>query len=225
MPDNNGRVGMLGISYPGWLTVVAMLDPHPALKAASPQASPADMFLGDDFHHNGAFRLSYGFEYVAMMETDKTNTSFKFDRYDTFEWYLKLGALSNVNRKHFKGKMPTWNDFVAHPNYDDFWKKQSLEPRLTRVTVPTLHVAGWYDQEDFYGPLKIYELLEKHDTKDQNFLVVGPWNHGGWAGAGRQARQGAVRQRHRQALPREGAGAVLRPLPQGQGRRADRPRP
>lgn len=183
--NNNGRVGMLGISYPGWLTVMALTDPHPALKAASPQASPADMFIGDDFHHNGAFRLSYGFEYVAMMETDKTNASFKFDRYDTYEWYLKLGALSNVNPKYFKGKMPTWNDFVEHPNYDAFWKKQASAPYLNKVSVPTLHVAGWFDQEDFYGPLKTYELLEKHDKSDQNFLVVGPWNHGGWqAGAG-----------------------------------------
>lgn len=181
VPDNNGKVGILGISYPGWLTVMATLDPHPALKAVSPQASPADQFLGDDFHHNGAFRLSYGFEYVAMMETDKTNASFKFDRHDTYEWYLKLGALSNVNPRYFKGKMPTWNDFVKHPNYDAFWQKQAFAPYLTKVTVPMLNVAGWFDQEDFYGALKIYELLEKHDTKNQNFLVVGPWNHGGWA--------------------------------------------
>src|SRR5215831_14165530 len=184
-PNHNGRVGMAGTSYGAWLTVMGMLDPHPALKAAVQQASPADMFIGDDFHHNGAFRLSYGFEYVAMMETDKSNFSFAFDRYDTFEWYLKLGALSNVNAKYFKGKMPTWNDFVAHPNYDDFWKKQASAPYLKRVTVPTLHVAGLFDQEDFYGPLKTYELLERHDKDDQNFLVVGPWNHGGWqAGPG-----------------------------------------
>ncbi len=181
VPDNNGKVGMLGISYPGWLTQMAALDPHPALKAVSPQAAPADQFLGDDFHHNGAFRLSYGFEYVAMMETDKLNTMFKFDRHDTYEWYLKLGALSNVNPKYFKGKMPTWNDFVKHPNYDDFWQKQAFAPYLNKVTVPSLHVAGWFDQEDFYGALKIYELLEKHDKNNQNFLVVGPWNHGGWA--------------------------------------------
>jgi putative CocE/NonD family hydrolase len=180
-PNNNGRVGMLGVSYDGWLTAVAMLDPHPALKAVSPQASPADMFLGDDFHHHGAFRLSYGFEYVAMMETDKTNNNFRFDRKDTFDWYLKMGALSNVKAKHFGDKLPTWNDFVAHPNYDDFWKKQSLEPRLTKVTVPTLNVVGWFDQEDFRGPLKIYEHLEKQDGKGNNFLVVGPWNHGGWS--------------------------------------------
>jgi len=182
VPDHNARVGVLGISYPGWLTVMAMLDPHPALKAVSPQASPADQFLGDDFHHNGAFRLSYGFEYVAMMETSNVNTNFKFDRYDTFEWYLRLGALSHVNPRYFKSKMPTWNDFVAHPNYDSFWQQQAFAPYLNRVTVPTLNVAGWFDQEDFYGPLKVYELLEKHDAKNQNFLVVGPWNHGGWAG-------------------------------------------
>jgi putative CocE/NonD family hydrolase len=182
VPKNNGRVGMLGISYGGWLTTMAMLDPHPALKAVSPQASPADQFLGDDFHHNGAFRLSYGFEYVALMETSKDNTDFKFDRYDTFEWYLRLGALSNVNAKHFHGKMPTWNDFIAHPNYDQFWKKQAFAPYLNKVTVPTLNVAGWSDQEDYYGQLKIYELLEKHDTKNMNYLVVGPWNHGGWSG-------------------------------------------
>jgi putative CocE/NonD family hydrolase len=181
VPDHNGRVGMLGISYPGWLTVMGALEPHPALKAISPQASPADQFLGDDFHHNGAFRLSYGFEYVAMMETNKVSTMFKFDQHDTFEWYLNLGALSNVNPKYFKGKLPTWNDFVKHPNYDEFWQKQAFAPYLNKVTVPTLNVAGWFDQEDFYGPLKIYELLEKHDKHHQNFLVVGPWNHGGWA--------------------------------------------
>jgi putative CocE/NonD family hydrolase len=183
VPGNNGRVGMLGISYPGWLTVMAMLDPHPALKAVSPQASPADMFLGDDFHHNGAFRLSYGFEYAAMMETSKESENFDFDRYDTYDWYLELGPLSNINEKYLKGKIPTWNDYVSHPDYDAFWKKQAVSPYLTRVTVPTLNVAGWWDQEDFYGPMKIYETLEKHDSLDLNYLVVGPWNHGGWARA------------------------------------------
>ena len=104
VPHNNGRVGLLGISYGGWLTVMAMLEPHPALKAVSEQASPADMFLGDDFHHNGAFRLSYGFEYAAMMETGKTSFHFHFDRDDTFEWYLALGPLANVNAKYLEGQ-------------------------------------------------------------------------------------------------------------------------
>jgi putative CocE/NonD family hydrolase len=190
--NNNGRVGMLGISYPGWLTVMALIDPHPALKAASPQASPADMFLGDDFHHNGAFRLSYGFEYVAAMESSKTFSVFQFDKADTFEWYLNLGPLSNANEKYFHGERPTWNDFVEHPNYDVFWQKQACAPYLNKVTVPTLNVAGWWDQEDFYGPLTIYKQLEKHDRDHKNFLAVGPWNHGGWAN-GDGERLGKIR--------------------------------
>ena len=178
--NNNARVGVLGISYGGWLTVMATLEPHPALKAVSEQATPADMFLGDDFHHNGAFRLSYGFEYAFMEEASKVDTLFPFDKYDTYEWYLQLGPLSNANSKYFHGKLPTWNDFVNHPNYDEFWQKQSLIYRLDAPTVPTMHVAGWWDQEDFYGPLKAHEVLEKKDTKNLNYLVVGPWNHGGW---------------------------------------------
>jgi putative CocE/NonD family hydrolase len=181
VPHNNGRVGLLGISYGGWLTVMGMLEPHPALKAVSEQASPADMFLGDDFHHNGAFRLSYGFEYSTMMETEKTNFSFQFDCFDTYEWYLRLGALSNANKKYIHGTLPTWNDFVAHPNYDSFWKQQAMPYILTRPRVPNLNVAGWWDQEDFYGPMKIYEILEKEDPDHLNYLVAGPWNHGGWA--------------------------------------------
>lgn len=180
VPGHNGRAGLFGVSYDGWLAAQAMLDPHPALRAVSPQASPADMYLGDDFHHNGAFRLSYGFEYAAMMETTKESFSFGFDRYDTFEWYLRLGPLGGVNERILLGKIPSWNDFVAHPNYDPFWRKQTMAPYLTRVTVPTLNVAGWWDQEDFYGPQKIYETLEPHDARKESFFVAGPWNHGGW---------------------------------------------
>ena len=180
VPDNNGRVGMTGVSYGGWLAAMAMLDPHPALKAVSPQASPADMWKGDDFHHNGAFRLSYGFEYATMMESGKDVEQFTFDAYDTYDWYLRLGSLKNVNDKLLKGKIPTWNDFAKRPNFDAFWKRQAMKDYLTRVTVPTLNVAGWWDQEDFYGPVTIYRELEKHDTQRLNFLVIGPWNHGGW---------------------------------------------
>ena len=183
LPNNNGRVGMAGTSYGAWLTVMGMLDPHPALQAAVPQASPADMWIGDDFHHNGAFRLSYGLEYSYMMESSKeiSDVSAIIDRFDAYEWYLNLGPLSNANAKYFHNRLPTWNDFVSHPDYDAFWKRQAFAPWLNRVTVPTLNVAGWWDQEDFYGPLKIYELLEKHDSANRNFLVVGPWNHGGWS--------------------------------------------
>jgi putative CocE/NonD family hydrolase len=183
VPRNNGRVGMMGVSYPGWLTVVAMLDPHPALKAISPQASPADMFIGDDFHHNGAFRLSYGFEYAVLIESTKERAPFAFPDSDTYDWYLKLGSLAHVNEKYLHGTIPSWNDFVSHPNYDAFWQRQAAAPYINRVSVPTLSVAGWWDQEDFYGPITIYKLLEKYDTKKLNYLVVGPWNHGGWSGA------------------------------------------
>jgi uncharacterized protein len=185
VPNNNGRVGMMGVSYPGWTTIMGALEPHPALKAISPQASPSDMWLGDDFHHNGAFRLSYGFEYAAAMEASKETVPFKFDRYDTYDWYLALGPLSNINEKYLKGTIPTWNDYVAHPDYDAFWQRQTLIPFIKSATVPTLNVAGWWDQEDFYGPVDIYAALEKHDRNNLNFLVVGPWNHGGWSrGAG-----------------------------------------
>ena len=183
IPNNNGRVGMAGTSYGAWLTVMGALDPHPALKAAVEQASPADMWVGDDFHHNGAFRLSYGFEYAYMMESSKeiTDVSAVIDRFDAYEWYLKLGPLSNADAKYLHNRLPTWNDFVNHPDYDAFWKRQAFAPWLNRVTVPMLNVAGWWDQEDFYGPIKIYELLERHDSANKNFLVVGPWNHGGWS--------------------------------------------
>ena len=186
IPNNNGRVGMLGVSYPGWLTVMAMLDPHPALKAVSPQASPADMFIGDDFHHNGAFRLSYGFEYATLMETNKESSRFAFDKTDLYDWYLSLGSLAHVNERYLHGTIPTWNDFAAHASYDAFWKRQGVTQYLDRVRVPTLSVAGFWDQEDFYGPVTIYEALERHDTKGINYLVVGPWNHGGWGGASGQ---------------------------------------
>ncbi|MEO8472455.1 MAG: CocE/NonD family hydrolase [Chryseolinea sp.] len=180
--DNNGKVGMYGISYGGWTTMMGTIDPHPALKAASEQASPSDMWIGDDFHHNGAFRLSYGFEYAYMEEATKEDAHFPFDQFDTYEWYLKLGSLANVNEKYFHGKIPTWNDFVKHPDYDEFWKKQSMPYRLDAPTVPNLHVAGYWDQEDWYGPLKAYEVLEKKDKNNLNFIVIGPWNHGGWGG-------------------------------------------
>ncbi len=179
VPNNNGRVGMLGVSYPGWLTVMAMLDPHPALKAVSPQASPADMFLGDDFHHNGAFRLSYGFEYAATMERSKTFSLFQFDQPDTYAWYLALGSLAHAQAR-LGDHVPTWKNFVAHPSYDAFWQRQAIVPHLDRVTVPTLTVSGWWDQEDFYGAITIYRALERFDTAHRNYLVVGPWNHGGW---------------------------------------------
>jgi hypothetical protein len=183
---NNGRAGIMGISYGGWLTEMALIEPHPALKAASEQASPADMFLGDDFHHNGAFRLSYGFEYAAMMETGKTNKTFEFQQFDTYDWYLKLGPLREANARYFDGQRPTWNNFIAHPNYDDFWKAQAVQRIVRSVKVPNLNVGGWFDQEDFAGPWRIFAASETPESRQYNYLVEGPWNHGGWSsGPGR----------------------------------------
>jgi putative CocE/NonD family hydrolase len=194
---NSGRVGMIGGSYSAWTATMALLEPHPALKVVSEAASPADQFMGDDFHHNGAFRLSYAFEYCAFLEWSKErNTIFAFDRPDTYDWYLALGPLSVVNDRYFHGRLPTWNDFVHHPNRDEFWLQRSLPAHLLRsraasrrpasAHVPTLNIAGFWDEEDFYGPLKIYESLEPTDTEHLNHLVIGPWNHDGWSGPGRK---------------------------------------
>jgi len=201
VPDNNGRVGTLGVSYGGYLTNRALADPHPALKAASPQATCADMFIGDDWHHNGAFRLDYSFGWLGSMERSKGRTRFEYDRYDSYQWFLELGPLSNVDKKYFHGEAPGWTAFADHPNLDDYWIYESCSvlphisglddywiyescsvlPHISGdVTVPTLNVAGWFDAEDFYGPMKVYAKYEEGDVDDLNFLVVGPWYHGGW---------------------------------------------
>jgi predicted acyl esterase len=143
VPNNNGRAGIAGTSYDGWTAVMAALDPHPALKAVIEQASPADQFLGDDFHHNGAFRLSYGFEYAALLETTaEENYHFQFDRADTYDWYLALGPLFNANERYFHTKLPTWNDFTHHHSYDAFWQRLAFAPYLNSVKAPIVHVAA-----------------------------------------------------------------------------------
>jgi len=183
IPNNNGKAGIHGVSYPGYLALDAAVDPPPALKASSPQASPADMFLGDDFHHNGAFRLSYGFEYSYMVENDKvSNSSYPFPQYDLFSWYLQLGPLKNVNEKYFKGRLDAWNDFTKHPGYDDYWKKSSTLTYINVPQIPIMHVGGYFDQEDMNGPQIMYQHLERKDSLNRNFIVLGPWNHGGWQG-------------------------------------------
>jgi putative CocE/NonD family hydrolase len=180
VPNNNGRVGLDGISYDGFLVTMGMVNPHPALKAASEQACMGDTWLGDDFFHNGAFRLSYAFEFAPLLETSAGNYSFPFDRFDVYDFFSRLGPLANANAKYFHGKIPSWNEFVAHPNYDEFWKRHAVAYSFKEPTVPNLNVAGWWDQEDFYGPMATYERLEKADERNLNFVVAGPWNHGGW---------------------------------------------
>ncbi|MFT3936293.1 MAG: CocE/NonD family hydrolase [Chitinophagaceae bacterium] len=182
IPNNNGKAGIMGISYPGWLALVGAVDPHPALKASSEQACMGDLFLGDDFHHNGAFRLSYGMEYSYELENDHTTDSdFPFPQFDLFDWYVQLGPLKNVNEKYFHNKIPTWNNFVKHPNYDAFWQQNSPLNYISYAQIPQLHVGGYYDQEDINGPQLMYAHMEKKDTFNRNHIVLGPWNHGQWS--------------------------------------------
>ena len=182
LPDNNGRVGVFGFSYLGWTTAMSMINPHPALKAVSVQASPNDMFVGDDFHHNGAFRLDYSWEYAATMElSNGTLSPFDFQRDDPYSWFLKQDELATLDRHALGRTLPSWQDFIEHPNYDRFWQSGVTSAQLpAAVGVPDLIVAGWWDQEDLYGPLKIYQAQERDDSQRHNFLVIGPWNHGGW---------------------------------------------
>src|SRR4051812_1006967 len=184
---NNGRAGVLGVSYPGWLATMAGIDPHPAVKAISPQAPMTDTWMGDDFFHQGAFRLSYGFEYAGSMElSSDMSVPLPIGTWDTYDWYRRLGPLSNVGTKFFRGRVPTWSAFVAHPAYDTYWQTRAAQRVLTSPLVPTLTVGGWWDQEDRYGPLATYRALERGDSSQQNFLVMGPWNHGGWRNPARR---------------------------------------
>ena len=182
VPDNNGRVGMLGVSYPGWYVTMALIDPHPALKAASPQASPSDYFIGDDFYHFGAFRLSPSAELPYLFDFDpKANARFPYDQVCTYEFFLDLGPLSNMNARYLKGVSPTWDHFMAHSTYDSYWKAGGTLQHLDSVTVPTLNVVGWWDAENLGGALDIYDKLEPLDRHGRNWIVVGPWGHGQWS--------------------------------------------
>jgi putative CocE/NonD family hydrolase len=181
VPANNGRVGVLGVSYPGFLATMAGLSGHPAVRAVSPQAPMTDTWMGDDFFHQGAFRLSYGFEYSASLELSKDmSVPLPIDTWDTYDWYRRLGPLRTADSAYFRGRVPTWSAFVAHPAYDAYWQARAVQRRLTAPAVPTLTVGGWWDQEDRFGPLATYRALERGDSSGRNFLVMGPWNHGGW---------------------------------------------
>ena len=183
---HNGRVGQWGISYSGWTTLQGMIEPHPALKASSPQASPSDMFIGDDWHHNGAFRLTYAFAWMNHTAQERDTPTAKgpepFD-YGTswgYEFFLNAGPTSELNQKYFKGQVPAWEDFINHPNYDEFWQRRNALQYLGNIKHPVLNVAGWFDAEDFYGPISIYQEIEKRNPDNQSTFVSGPWRHGGW---------------------------------------------
>jgi putative CocE/NonD family hydrolase len=188
---NNGRAGFVGTSYPGFLAMMAGIDPHPAVKAISPQAPMIDVWMGDDFFHNGAFRQSYGYDYVLAMESSKRDTDVSYGRdaqgnpIDGYDFFLSRGSfLEDVKQSH-SPVLPTWKLFLDHPAYDRYWSSRGVEHSLTTVTVPTLTVGGYYDQEDMFGPQIEYATLEPHDKNHENFLVLGPWKHGYWSSSSR----------------------------------------
>ncbi len=186
VPGNNGRVGVVGTSYPGFLAMMAGIDPHPAVKAISPQAPMIDVWLGDDFFHNGAFRQSYGYDYVLSMESSKEDTRVDYGKdkaglpMDGFDYFLNRGSFAQDVKQSGARLLPTWKLFLDHPAYDSVWSSRGVEYALNTVAVPTLTVGGYYDQEDMWGPQEEYARLEPHDTGHENFFVLGPWRHGSW---------------------------------------------
>ena len=187
VPNNNGKVGMWGISYPGFYTALGMIDAHPALVAASPQAPIADWFIGDDFHHNGAMFLPHMFLFEASFgqprpqPTTKPVPRFEAKTLDGYQFFLGAEPLSNVNEKYYKNNIKFWNDFTAHPNYDSFWQARNTLPHLKNIKPATLVVGGWFDAEDLYGEVNSYRAANNNSPNGNVKLVMGPWCHGCWA--------------------------------------------
>jgi uncharacterized protein len=189
LPRNNGKVGMWGISYPGFYVSAGMIDAHPALKAASPQAPITDWFVGDDFHHNGALFLPHAFNFYSRFgqprpqPTTKGPDRFDYGTADGYRFYLEAGPLSNLDTKFLKGQVAFWKDVMQHETYDDFWKARNLRPHLKAIKPAVMTVGGWFDAEDLFGALETYRSVEKQSPGAANTLVMGPWYHGGWSRA------------------------------------------
>jgi len=184
--NNNGNVGIWGISYPGFYAACALVNAHPALKASSPQAPISDWYF-DDFHHNGTFFLPHFFNFFHIFGREIDNptqewpSNFDHGTPDGYDFFLNdLGPLSNVNRKFYNGEVPFWDSLTQHPNYDDFWKQRSVLQHLRGIETAVLVVGGQFDAEDLYGPNQVYQTIEKNNPKANNHFVFGPWIHGGW---------------------------------------------
>ncbi len=187
--NNNGRVGVMGISYPGFYATMAILAGHPAIKAVSPQAPVTDWFVGDDFHHNGAFMLMDAFGFYSGFgkprpkPTTEGQSGFSdWNTPDNYDFFLRAGALRNFATKFDMGKIPFWNDLMAHPNYDAWWKARNPRPHLKNIMPAVMTVGGLFDAEDCWGAWNTYKALEKQNPASHaNSIVMGPWVHGGWA--------------------------------------------
>ncbi|MCB9082543.1 MAG: CocE/NonD family hydrolase [Lewinellaceae bacterium] len=188
VPNNNGRVGVYGISYPGFYSTMTLPDAHPALKAVSPQAPVTDWFIGDDFHHGGALFLLDGFRFMSGFgrprpkPTTENAAGFTFPNQDNYQFFLDLGPVRNVKAKYFADSIHFWNLMMEHPNYDAFWQARNPRPHLHDIKPAVMTVGGWFDAEDCFGALRTYEAIEKQNpASTSNRLVMGPWYHGQWA--------------------------------------------
>ena len=187
VPNNSGKVGVWGISYPGFYAAQSAVDAHPALKAVSPQAPVTEWFLGDDFHHNGALFLADAFDFYGSFgkprpePTKKSEWKSEHEGQDVYDFFLALGPVSNANARHLKNNIAFWNDLMAHPTRDDFWKARDPRPYYRDAKPAVMTVGGWFDGEDLWGALETYRAFEKQGPRSENVLVMGPWRHGGWA--------------------------------------------
>jgi len=181
VPNNNGRVGLWGISYPGFYVSAGVIDSHPAIKAASPQAPVSDWFHGDDVHHNGCLFLAQEFDFDIGFNRPPDAPSFSQGTPDAYQFFLDMGPLANADRKYHIGQNPWWNDVMAHPNLDDFWKDRDILSRLRNVKAAVMTVGGWFDAEDLYGALHTYGAVRAKNPGTPSLLVMGPWPHGGWS--------------------------------------------
>lgn len=191
VPNNNGRVGFWGVSYPGFYAACAGAHSHPAVKAISPQAPVSEWFLGDDVHHNGAFFLQDNFDFYFFFGYDNVKPATSHPQFkgfgsrpDAYKWFLENGNSEQLGKKYFGDKLPFWNDICNHDAMDDFWKARSTPNYLKDVKCAVLTVGGWFDGEDFFGTFDTYHHVEKQNPGIFNSLIVGPWVHGGWGGAG-----------------------------------------
>jgi uncharacterized protein len=187
-PNNNGKVGIWGISYPGFYTSSSMIDSHPALKAASPQAPMTDLFMSDDAYHGGAFMLAANFGFYTFFKPvaepalpPKTPSPFDFGTPDGYEFFLKAGSTEDLNKKYLNNGNPLFNDQLEHTTYDDYWKARDLSRHMKNIKCAVMTVGGWFDAEDLSGPFKTFHAVDKYNPGTTNTLVVGPWVHGGWA--------------------------------------------
>ena len=188
VPNNNGRVGIWGISYPGFFTSASIIDSHPALKAASPQAPMTDLFMGDDAYHGGAFMLAANFGFYSSFKPQnnpslppKERQPFDYGTSSGYDFFRAMGPLSNANALYFHGQTFLWNDQVQHDTYDDYWQARNLALHMKNIHCAVLTVGGWFDAEDLSGPMRTFHAIDQHNPGIFNAVVEGPWVHGGWS--------------------------------------------